>query len=110
MQSSEGNDNEPVFVIEVCSNCKDHRWNTRHDQAKYDEYFMKGKSAAQRFLRTLGERDGPEGALPSILSVSYLWLVFSVVISEERYRGAYPRRSYHEKPDSKVVPAPRLVL
>ena len=45
MQSSEGNNNEdPIFVIEVCQNCKDHHWNTRHDQAKYLEYFNRGKS------------------------------------------------------------------
>ena len=44
MQSNEGNnENETVFVIEVCQNCKDHHWNTRHDQAKYQEYFNRGK-------------------------------------------------------------------
>ena len=35
MQSSEGNENEIVFVIEVCQNCKEHTWNTRHDESKY---------------------------------------------------------------------------
>jgi hypothetical protein len=34
-----------VFVIETCQNCKTHAWNTRHDEAKYIEYFNKGKSA-----------------------------------------------------------------
>ena len=43
MQRSEGNDNELIFVIEVCSNCKEHYWNTRHDQEKYNEYFNRGK-------------------------------------------------------------------
>ena len=45
MQSNnEGNgSDENVFVIEVCQNCKDHHWNTRHDQAKYQEYFNRGK-------------------------------------------------------------------
>ena len=45
MQAQEGNDEQPIFVIEVCQNCKDHYWNTRHDQAKYQEYFNRGKSA-----------------------------------------------------------------
>jgi len=30
-----------VFVVESCMNCKDHHWNTRHDEAKYQEYFQK---------------------------------------------------------------------
>lgn len=50
MQSNEGND-ENVFVIEVCQNCKDHHWNTRHDQAKYQEYFNRGKLLVVRRLR-----------------------------------------------------------
>jgi len=50
MQSNEGNDNDLVFVIEVCSNCKDHHWNTRHDQAKYQEYFNRGKSSLRFYL------------------------------------------------------------
>jgi len=47
MQSNnEGNgSDENVFVIEVCQNCKDHHWNTRHDQAKYQEYFNRVSSA-----------------------------------------------------------------
>jgi hypothetical protein len=36
-------DSELVFVIETCQNCKSHTWNTRHDEAKYLEYFNKGK-------------------------------------------------------------------
>ena len=57
MQSSEGNDNDLIFVIEVCSNCKDHHWNTRHDQAKYQEYFNRGKSAFTLLSGALGEGD-----------------------------------------------------
>jgi len=37
-------DNERVFVIETCENCKQHQWNTRHDESKYQEFFDKGKS------------------------------------------------------------------
>lgn len=34
-----------IFVIETCQNCKDHQWNTRHDQAKYEDYFNRVSSA-----------------------------------------------------------------
>ena len=37
MQSNEAN--EIVFVIECCEDCKNHGWNTRHDENKYKEYF-----------------------------------------------------------------------
>ena len=30
---------EIVFVVEACQNCSEHKWNTRHDEAKYSEYF-----------------------------------------------------------------------
>jgi hypothetical protein len=36
---------ETVFVVECCQNCKEHAWNTRHDEAKYQEYFQKIASA-----------------------------------------------------------------
>ena len=36
--------NEVVFVIETCQNCKQHFWNTRHDEQKYIDFFNKGKS------------------------------------------------------------------
>jgi len=39
MQSSEGNDDN-VIVIEVCIPTKN-QWHTRHDPAKYDDYFNK---------------------------------------------------------------------
>ena len=41
MQSNEGN-NEPCFVIEVCTeqNCS---WSNRIDPTKYQEYFDRGK-------------------------------------------------------------------
>lgn len=32
-----------IFVIETCENCKEHQWNTRHDQAKYEDFFNRGK-------------------------------------------------------------------
>lgn len=35
---------EYVFVIETCQNCKQHHWNTRHDEAKYDDFYNKSKS------------------------------------------------------------------
>jgi len=34
-----------VFVIECCENCKEHQWNTRHDQAKYEDFFNRVASA-----------------------------------------------------------------
>lgn len=60
MQSNEGND-ENVFVIEVCQNCKDHHWNTRHDQAKYQEYFNRGKFVAIFSARVAASRAKVEG-------------------------------------------------
>ena len=35
------NANEIYFVVESCQNCKEHHWNTRHDEAKYVEFFKK---------------------------------------------------------------------
>ena len=32
-----------IFIVETCQNCKEHHWNTRHDEAKYDEFYNKGK-------------------------------------------------------------------
>lgn len=34
-----------IFVVESCQNCKEHHWNTRHDEAKYQEFFKKVASA-----------------------------------------------------------------
>lgn len=34
-------DSDIVFVVELCQNCKEHGWNTRHDEAKYLEFFKK---------------------------------------------------------------------
>ena len=34
---------ELVFVIETCQNCKEHHWNTRHDEAKYLDFFNRGR-------------------------------------------------------------------
>jgi hypothetical protein len=31
-----------VFCIEVCQNCKDHHWNTRHDETKYNDFCVNG--------------------------------------------------------------------
>lgn len=97
MQNNEGND-ENVFVIEVCQNCKDHHWNTRHDQAKYQEYFNRGKLFAVRWLRRIPP--------PHI----FLLTLFLVVASVQLYCGTHPKCDYHEKPDSQVVPALRPVL
>lgn len=33
--------NDIVFVVESCQNCKEHGWNTRHDESKYVEFFKK---------------------------------------------------------------------
>ena len=40
----QSNNDQPVFVIETCQNCKSHHWNTRHDENKYLEYFNKGET------------------------------------------------------------------
>jgi hypothetical protein len=61
MQSNEGN-NELCFVIEVCQNCKDHHWNTRHDAAKYQEYFNRGKTADPRIASASGSGKFPRPA------------------------------------------------
>ena len=38
-------DSEIVFVVESCQNCKEHHWNTRHDESKYQEIFKKVAAA-----------------------------------------------------------------
>ena len=43
MQKQEG-----VFVIEVCENCKGHKWNTHHDEAKYKLYATEVESSLKR--------------------------------------------------------------
>ena len=30
---------DPIFIIEVCQNCAQHQWNTRHNEEKYNNYF-----------------------------------------------------------------------
>ena len=30
-----------IFVIETCQNCSTHHWNTRHDEAMYQDFFKK---------------------------------------------------------------------
>ena len=45
MQTNEGS--ELVFVIETCHNCKDHQWNTRHNEERYQEFFNRGKFREQ---------------------------------------------------------------
>jgi len=41
----QNNDREIVFVIEVCENCSSHGWNTRHNEAKYQEFFTRMANA-----------------------------------------------------------------
>lgn len=36
-------DNSYTIVIECCENCRSHQWNTRHDPAKYDQFFLDSK-------------------------------------------------------------------
>jgi len=31
---------ENIFVIETCENCRQHNWNTRHDENKYKNYAL----------------------------------------------------------------------
>jgi len=39
---SQNNDgSEIVFVVETCQNCQEHFWNTRHNEAKYQDFFNK---------------------------------------------------------------------
>ncbi len=40
--STNFSDSELVFVVETCQNCKEHHWNTRHDEAKYLDFFNRG--------------------------------------------------------------------
>ena len=42
-KDNKGLDSELIFVIESCQNCKQHGWNTRHDEQKYLDFFNKGK-------------------------------------------------------------------
>ena len=30
-------------MVECCTNCSKHKWNTRHDEAKYKSFFTKRK-------------------------------------------------------------------
>jgi len=39
-------DLEHTIVLEVCQNCKNHEWNTRHEQAKYYNYATTSKSVS----------------------------------------------------------------
>ena len=39
------NQDQIIFVVEACENCKAHGWNTRHDEAKYTEFFKKQAAA-----------------------------------------------------------------
>ena len=31
----------PVFTIQLCHNCPDHKWHTNHDESKYKDYFKR---------------------------------------------------------------------
>lgn len=35
------NSNEIVFVVECTQNCHEHAWHTRHDEAKYNDFFKR---------------------------------------------------------------------
>ena len=99
MQNTEGN-NEDTFVIEVCQDCKSHQVNTWHDEAKYQEFYNRGKCL--RCVVLLSRRR--KGLLwPSRLCAATH--SFSIVASVECHRRAYTKRNHHEKPDSKVIPA-----
>lgn len=37
-----------TVVIEHCKNCKQHQWNTRHDESKYLGYFKEFKAAFEK--------------------------------------------------------------
>ncbi len=43
MQRKIAESSELVFVVETCQNCKEHHWNTRHDESKYLDFFNRGK-------------------------------------------------------------------
>ena len=36
---------DSIFVIECCQDCGTHGWNTRHDEAKYQDYFQRVAAA-----------------------------------------------------------------
>lgn len=39
--ASVDSDERLTFVFEVCRNCDDHQWHTKHDEEKYQSYFEK---------------------------------------------------------------------
>jgi|LauGreDrversion4_2_1035121.scaffolds.fasta_scaffold503888_1 hypothetical protein len=47
--SSEKIDLNNTIVLEVCQNCKQHAWNTRHDERQYREYALNGKTIVLLF-------------------------------------------------------------
>ena len=41
---------EITFVFEVCSSCSTHSWNTRHNEAKYQQFFADVSSAIRAVI------------------------------------------------------------
>ena len=41
---------ELTFVFEVCANCSQHAWNTRHDEAKYQKFFADVSAAIRSVI------------------------------------------------------------
>lgn len=37
-------DKVDYIVVECCQNCSEHKWNTRHNEGKYKDFFLKRKS------------------------------------------------------------------
>jgi predicted secreted protein len=50
VEEENGENDDLVVCIEMCTNCGMHNWNTRHVESKYHEFFDKSKLS---FLKNL---------------------------------------------------------
>ena len=80
---------ELVFVVETCQNCKEHHWNTRHDEAKYLDFFNRGNN---------------------INIVPHTILTSPYLVSCKRDHTTPSNRRGPAQPDPQGVPAIRPVL
>ena len=104
MQSREGYNSELVFVVEVCQDCKSHGWNTRHDEAKYQEFYNRGKWCCQHVFISLRRKGAPRWPSRQLPAAN-----ISFVCSVECDCWTRSKLNHHEKPDSQVIPATWLI-
>ena len=88
------NFDKPIFVIERCQDCKNHNWNTRHDEAKY---IGQANGLASRI-----KAKRPEATV-LINSVPKMWhnfdIYFGLVPNDEKEEECYamvPKRGAFE--------------